>query len=63
MSVQKVKQNYIKESELIIQLLASVEYRAKKVEIVGFLLMHSVDHLKANSEVNTPFTYADYYFL
>ncbi len=31
--------------------------------IGGFLLMHSVGHFTENSEVDTPLTYADYYFL
>lgn len=60
---KKEKQDYIKESELIIQSLASDKYRAKNGDNGGFLLMHSVGHLKANSEVDTPLTYADYYFL
>jgi unsaturated chondroitin disaccharide hydrolase len=59
----KERAKYVKASEKIIRSLASSSYRAKKGENGGFLLMHSVGHFMANSEVDTPLTYADYYFL
>jgi unsaturated chondroitin disaccharide hydrolase len=43
--------------------LASPAYRAKLGENHGFLLMHSVGHLPAKSEIDVPINYADYYFI
>ena len=60
---KKDRKKYVKEAETMIRSLASDTYRAKKGENGGFLLMHSVGHLTGNSEIDTPLTYADYYFL
>lgn len=38
-------------------------YRAKVGTSQGFLLLHSTGHLPANSEVDVPLNYADYYYL
>ncbi|WP_194777300.1 glycoside hydrolase family 88 protein [Pararhodonellum marinum] len=54
---------YLAAAEIMIQSLSSEKYRAKNEELGGFLLKHSVGHLKANSEVDVPLTYADYYFV
>jgi hypothetical protein len=62
-SDDKERAKYVSASEKIIRSLASSRYRAKKGENGGFLLMHSVGHLPGNSEIDTPLTYADYYFL
>jgi uncharacterized protein YyaL (SSP411 family) len=43
--------------------LSSSAYRAKPGENGNFILMHSVGHLPANSEVDVPLNYADYYHL
>lgn len=43
--------------------LASGEYLSAPGDNHGFLLMHSVGAKPANSEVDVPLTYADYYFL
>jgi len=43
--------------------LASEDYLSAPGANHGFLLMHSVGNLPANSEVDVPLTYADYYFL
>lgn len=43
--------------------LASPEYLAEPGTNAGFLLKHSVGNLPAESEVDVPLTYADYYFL
>jgi hypothetical protein len=43
--------------------LSSPAYLAKKGENGGFILKHSTGHLPANSEVDVPLNYADYYFL
>jgi unsaturated chondroitin disaccharide hydrolase len=46
-----------------IRSLASPDYLAKPGENGNFILMHSVGSLPANSEVDVPLTYADYYFI
>ena len=43
--------------------LASDDYFAKPDELGGFILRHGVGHKPANSEVDTPLDYGDYYFL
>jgi unsaturated chondroitin disaccharide hydrolase len=60
---KKDKKQYVNTAETILRSLSSPTYRAKLGENGGFLLMHSVGHLTANSEVDTPLSYADYYFL
>jgi hypothetical protein len=55
--------DYINKSASIIKTLSSSTYTAKLGENGGFLLKHSVGHLPANSEVDVPLTYADYYYL
>lgn len=46
-----------------IMTLASPEYLAEPGTNGNFLLKHSVGNVNANSEVDVPLTYADYYFL
>lgn len=55
--------NYIDKAEKIIRSLSSEKYRAKQGENGGYLLMHCVGNLPFQSEIDTPLTYADYYFL
>lgn len=55
--------DFINKAERILKNLVSDQYRAKGDEAGGFLLKYSVGHFKANSEVNVPLTYADYYFV
>ena len=43
--------------------LSSPAYRAAPGENGNFILMHSVGHLPARSEVDVPLNYADYYYL
>lgn len=50
-------------AEAILQTLSSPAYRATLGTNGGFLLLHSVGNFPANSEVDVPVTYADYYFL
>jgi len=38
-------------------------YQAKPGESKGFLLLHSTGHKPANSEIDVPISYADYYYL
>jgi len=54
---------YFDYAETILKNLSSEKYLAKKGENKGFILMHSVGHLPANSEIDTPLNYADYYYL
>ena len=60
---RKEKERYIRSAETIIRGLASSEYRAELGQNGGFLIKHGVGHLPANSEVDQPLTYGDYYFL
>lgn len=53
---------YKKWADTIIENL-SKNYMAKQGEDRGFLLLHSVGSKPSNSEVDTPLSYADYYFL
>lgn len=54
---------YFNYAETILKNLSGEQYLAKKGENKGFILMHSVGHLPANSEIDTPLNYADYYYL
>jgi unsaturated chondroitin disaccharide hydrolase len=54
---------YFNTAEMILATLSSEAYLAKKGENGNFILKHSVGHLPANSEVDVPLTYADYYFI
>ncbi|MDX9747900.1 MAG: glycoside hydrolase family 88 protein [Paludibacter sp.] len=55
--------SYFSYAETILKNLSGEAYLAKKGENKGFVLMHSVGHLPANSEIDTPLNYADYYYL
>ncbi|MCB1130095.1 MAG: glycoside hydrolase family 88 protein, partial [Verrucomicrobiae bacterium] len=46
-----------------LRVLASPEFLAKPGTNGGFILTRSTGHLPANSEINVPLNYADYYFL
>ncbi|MEI8272939.1 MAG: glycoside hydrolase family 88 protein [Paludibacter sp.] len=50
-------------AEKILRSLASHAYLAKQGTNGGFLLMHCVGNMPKKSEIDTPLTYADYYFL
>lgn len=50
-------------AEQMICSLTSDAYLAKGGEIGGFIIKHSVGNMKKNSEVNSPLTYADYYYV
>lgn len=54
---------YFNYAEEILKSLSSDAYLAKPGTNHGFILMHSVGHLPANSEIDTPLNYADYYYL
>lgn len=55
--------NYLKIAERQIRTLSSPLYTAKTGENGNFVLMHSVGSIPANSEVDVPLTYADYYYI
>jgi hypothetical protein len=57
------KKRYTRVAEQILFKLSSPEYRTKVGEKHNFLLQHSVGHLPAKSEVDTPLSYADYYYI
>lgn len=59
----KESSNYVDAAKQIIVKLASDEYLAKPGDNGGFLLKHGVGFFNANSEVDQPLTYGDYYFL
>lgn len=50
-------------AEHMLRTLTSDAYLAKEGEIGGFILKHSVGNMKKKSEVNSPLTYADYYYV
>ncbi|TJZ50643.1 glucuronyl hydrolase [Sphingobacterium olei] len=54
---------YLRAAENMLTNLSSDVYKAKKGSNGGFILTHSVGHLLANSEVDVPLTYADYYYV
>lgn len=59
----KEKKEYVSVAETILKVLSSPKYRAELGKNGGYLLMHSVGSIPHKSEVDTPLTYADYYFL
>jgi hypothetical protein len=56
-------QNYLALARLQLVSLSSPAYRAKPGANGNFILMHSVGNRPADSEVDSPLSYADYYYL
>jgi unsaturated chondroitin disaccharide hydrolase len=54
---------YFETSQRIIRSLSGPQYRSKFGQNGQFLLKHGVGHLPANSEVDVPLSYADYYYI
>ena len=54
---------YLAAAEKMLRTMASDEYLVAEGDDYGFLLTHSTGHKTADSEVDVPLTYADYYFL
>jgi len=54
---------YFKVAETILKNLSTEKYKAAAVTNGGFLLKHSVGHFPAQTEIDVPLTYADYYFV
>jgi hypothetical protein len=59
---QQDSERYIEAAKKMLYSLGT-NYRAAAGENGNFILKHSVGHLMANSEVDVPLTYADYYFI
>lgn len=59
----EIGKKYLQVAETQIRTLSSPLYRANPGENGNFILMHSVGSIPANSEVDVPLTYADYYFI
>lgn len=57
------KKKYIQAVNTILQALSSPAYRTAFGESHNFLLKHSVGHFPAKSEIDTPLSYADYYYI
>ena len=58
-----LSKKYLDSAEKIIRTLSSPAYRARLGEDNNFILMHSVGSLPANSEVDVPLSYTDYYYI
>ncbi len=56
-------EEYFKNAEQMIRTLSSPEYVAAPGTNGGFILKHGVGALPANSEVDVPLTYGDYYYV
>jgi unsaturated chondroitin disaccharide hydrolase len=54
---------YFKAAETILKNLSTEQYKATAGTNGGFLLKHSVGHFPAQTEIDVPLTYADYYFV
>lgn len=59
----QTKTEYYNYAETILKNLSGEKYLSKQGENFGFVLTHSVGHLPANSEIDTPINYTDYYYL
>jgi unsaturated chondroitin disaccharide hydrolase len=60
---QEKSGRYISDAETMLASLASSAYLAEPNTNGGFLLKHGVGHIPENTEVDTPLTYGDYYFI
>lgn len=54
---------WLEAAQKMIRTLSSPTYLAQKGTNGGFLLMHSVGNMPKNREVDTPLSYADYYYV
>ena len=59
----ELKDEYQSVANTIVDTLSTTPYLAEVGTNEGFLLKHSTGHLPANSEIDVPINYADYYFL
>ena len=54
---------YLIAAETMLRSLSSPKYKAAPGTNGGFLIQHCVGHFPAGTEIDTPLTYADYYFV
>jgi unsaturated chondroitin disaccharide hydrolase len=54
---------YFNTATIILQNLSSAKYKAAPGTNGGFLLLHSVGHMPAKTEIDVPLSYADYYYV
>ena len=54
---------YFNTAAIILQNLSSAKYKAAPGTNGGFLLLHSVGHMPAKTEIDVPLSYADYYYV
>ncbi|MCB0752354.1 MAG: glucuronyl hydrolase, partial [Ignavibacteriae bacterium] len=54
---------YLEAAKTIIQTLSKPNYKAKLGENGNFIIKHCVGSYPANSEVDVPLSYADYYYI
>ncbi len=59
----KESQQYISNSEKMIESLSKSPYKSSYKENGGYILMHSVGSIPHNTEIDVPLTYADYYYV
>jgi rhamnogalacturonyl hydrolase YesR len=59
----KTAKSYIGVTEAILNNLSNTTYKAAIGTNGGFIIQHGVGHFPAKTEVDTPLTYADYYFI
>ncbi|SEA16927.1 Glycosyl Hydrolase Family 88 [Arachidicoccus rhizosphaerae] len=59
----KTRKTYVTAAKKMLVSLSSDKYRAKLGENGDFILMHSTGAKPFNSEVDSPLSYADYYYL
>jgi unsaturated chondroitin disaccharide hydrolase len=62
-SSEKLNNIYLNNASIILENLIEKKYLAKKGESGGFILKHGVGSKPANSEVDVPLSYGDYYFI
>ena len=60
---KKEKKKYRTVAADMLRSLASPEYSFQHGQGAGFILKHSVGNLPANSEIDAPLSYADYYYI
>lgn len=62
-TVGKESTLYLTKAETMLTNLSKAPYKAEYGKNGGYLLKHSVGALPLNSEIDVPFTYADYYYV
>jgi hypothetical protein len=59
----KTAKEYIDVTKTILYTLSNSTYKAAAGTNGGFIIQHGVGHMPAKTEVDTPLTYGDYYFI